>query len=46
MVETQALANPRKAPPGSLAGSILRQHHPELPSLTWDEILASSGWHD
>ncbi|MEU1961705.1 hypothetical protein [Nocardia sp. NPDC019304] len=46
MVETRALANPRKAPPGSLAGSILRQRHPELPSLTWDEILASSGWHD
>ncbi|MGV9971054.1 HD domain-containing protein [Nocardia beijingensis] len=46
VVETQALANPRKAPPGSLAGSILRQRHPELPSLTWDEILASSGWRD
>ncbi|MCP2293769.1 HD domain-containing protein [Nocardia amikacinitolerans] len=45
-VETQALANPRKAPPGSLPGEILRQRHPELPYLTWDAILATSGWGD
>ncbi|WP_067846008.1 HD domain-containing protein [Nocardia lijiangensis] len=45
-VERQALANPRKAPPGSLPGDILRQRHPELPYLTWDAILATSGWGD
>lgn len=46
VIEAQALADRRKAPPGSLAGEILRQRHPELPSLTWDAILASSGWRD
>ncbi|MGK8524372.1 HD domain-containing protein [Nocardia asteroides] len=45
-VETQALADPRKAPPGSLADVILRGRHPELPSVTWDDILATSGWRD
>lgn len=46
LVEAQALANPRKAPPASLAGELLRQRHPELPYLTWEAILASSEWGD
>ncbi|MFE7742671.1 HD domain-containing protein [Nocardia sp. NPDC057455] len=45
-IETQALANPRKAPPASLAGVIVQQRHPELPTLTWDAIVAMSGWGD
>ncbi|MEU4344321.1 hypothetical protein AB0H00_24180 [Nocardia sp. NPDC023852] len=46
VIEAQALADRRKASPGSLAGELVRQRHPELPSLTWDAILASSGWKD
>ncbi|MEU8894234.1 hypothetical protein AB0C65_00110 [Nocardia sp. NPDC048505] len=42
----QALADPRKAPPASLASLILHQRHPEAPYLTWDMILASSEWND
>ncbi|WP_043724266.1 HD domain-containing protein [Nocardia asiatica] len=45
-IEAQALANPRKAPPGSMASVLLRDRHPELPALTWDGILAMSGWGD
>ncbi len=43
-IEAQALADPRKAPPASLAGVIIQQRHPELPTLTWDAIVAMSGW--
>ncbi|MBF6469777.1 hypothetical protein IU427_32135 [Nocardia beijingensis] len=42
-IEAQAAANPRKAPPASLAGAILQQRHPEYPTLTWDAIVAMSG---
>ncbi|WP_063020833.1 HD domain-containing protein [Nocardia niwae] len=45
-IEAQAAANPRKAPPASLAGAILQQHHPEYPALTWDAIVAMNGWGD
>ncbi|MFF3227413.1 HD domain-containing protein [Nocardia suismassiliense] len=45
-IEAQALANPRKAPPASLAGEILRLRHPEIAQLSWDDIVATSGWHD
>ncbi|UGT68641.1 HD domain-containing protein [Nocardia gipuzkoensis] len=45
-IEAQALADPRKAPPASLAGAIIRQRHPELPTHTWDAIVAMSGWGD
>ncbi|BDU00830.1 hypothetical protein IFM12276_38580 [Nocardia sputorum] len=45
-IEAQAAANPRKAPPASLAGAILQQRHPEYPTLTWDAIVAMSGWGD
>ncbi|MBF6338120.1 HD domain-containing protein [Nocardia abscessus] len=45
-IEAQALADPRKAPPASLAGVIIQQRHPELPTLTWDAIVAMSGWGD
>jgi hypothetical protein len=43
---TQTLADPRKAPPMSLPGELLHQRHPELPYITWDDILAASGWQD
>ncbi|MFJ1455560.1 HD domain-containing protein [Nocardia sp. N2S4-5] len=45
-IETQALADPRKAMPGTLAGVIVREHHPDVPHLTWDAILATSIWND
>ncbi|MFG3618409.1 hypothetical protein [Nocardia sp. NPDC047654] len=45
-IEAQAVANPRKAPPTSLARAILQQRHPELPTLTWDAIVSMSGWGD
>ncbi|AXK85090.1 HD domain-containing protein [Nocardia farcinica] len=45
-IERQALADPRKAPPATLPGEIVHQRHPHLPYLTWDMILASSGWRD
>lgn len=45
-IEAQGLANPRKAPPTSLAGEIIRARHPEVTPLTWDDILASGGWRD
>ncbi|WP_328409791.1 hypothetical protein [Nocardia sp. NBC_00403] len=45
-IGNQALADPRKALPGMLAGEIVHQRHPELPYLTWDSILDSSGWRD
>lgn len=45
-IETQALANPRKAWPATLAGEIIHQRHPELPYMTWDSILDASGWRD
>lgn len=45
-IETQALANPRKAPPGTLAGEIVRERHPDAQRLTWDKILATSIWND
>ncbi|MFQ6393281.1 HD domain-containing protein [Nocardia sp. KC 131] len=45
-IEAQALANPRKAFTATLAGEIVHQRHPELPYLTWDSILDSSGWRD
>lgn len=45
-IEAQALADPRKAPLGSLPAEILRQRHPELPFPTWDSIVSSSGWGD
>ncbi|WP_067548248.1 HD domain-containing protein [Nocardia crassostreae] len=45
-IERQAVADPRKAPPGTLPGEIMRLRHPEVPQLTWDMILDSSGWQD
>ena len=45
-VEAQGLADPRKAPPMTFPGEILRQRHPELPYRTWDEICDSGGWGD
>ncbi|PXX58716.1 metal dependent phosphohydrolase [Nocardia tenerifensis] len=45
-IENQALVNPEKAPPGSLAREIIRAHHPEIPQMTWDDILATSQWAD
>lgn len=45
-IETQAQADPRKAVPGTLAGAIVREHHPDDPHLTWDAILATSIWND
>ncbi|MEV0293742.1 HD domain-containing protein [Nocardia sp. NPDC050710] len=45
-IEVQALADPRKAPPATLPGEIVHQRHPDLPYLTWDAIVASSGWGD
>ncbi|BCK55733.1 HD domain-containing protein [Nocardia wallacei] len=45
-IEAQALADPRKALPGTLAGAIVREHHPDTPHLTWDAILATSIWND
>ncbi|MBF6413761.1 HD domain-containing protein [Nocardia cyriacigeorgica] len=46
VIEAQALADPRKALPGTLPGEIVHQRHPELPYLTWDEIINSGGWGD
>lgn len=45
-IERQAVADPRKAPPGSLPGEIIRLRHPELVPYTWDMILDASGWQD
>ncbi|MBF6182640.1 HD domain-containing protein [Nocardia otitidiscaviarum] len=45
-IAKQVIANPRKAPPGSLAGEILRLRHPELVPFTWDTVLDTSGWRD
>ncbi|MFE7795995.1 HD domain-containing protein [Nocardia sp. NPDC057440] len=45
-IENQALANPSKAFPATLAGEIVHQRHPDLPYMTWDSILDSSGWRD
>ncbi|WP_067466610.1 HD domain-containing protein [Nocardia amamiensis] len=45
-IEAQALAKPQKALPGSLAGVLLQQRHPDLPSLTWEGILELSSWGD
>lgn len=45
-IERQAVADPRKAPPGSLPGEIIRLRHPELVPYTWDMILDMSGWQD
>jgi hypothetical protein len=42
----QALADPRKAPPTTLAGEIVHQRHPALPYLTWDMILDANTWRD
>ncbi|MBF6159897.1 HD domain-containing protein [Nocardia cyriacigeorgica] len=46
VIEAQALADPRKAVPGTLPGEIVHQRHPELPYPTWDEIINSGGWGD
>ncbi|MFF2391606.1 MULTISPECIES: HD domain-containing protein [unclassified Nocardia] len=46
IIERQAVADPRKAPPGSLPGEILRLRHPELVPYTWDTVLDTSGWQD
>ncbi|MFE3442435.1 HD domain-containing protein [Nocardia sp. NPDC059180] len=46
VIETQALADRRKAFPGTLPGELVHQRHPELPYLTWDEIIDASGWGD
>ncbi|MFE9783747.1 phosphohydrolase [Nocardia salmonicida] len=45
-IERQAVADPRKAPPGSLPGEITRLRHPKLVPYTWDMILEASGWQD
>ncbi|NEW43778.1 HD domain-containing protein [Nocardia cyriacigeorgica] len=46
VIETQALADPRKAFPGTLPGEIVHQRHPDLPYSTWDEIIDAGGWGD
>lgn len=45
-IEQQALAHPEKAMPTTLAGEIVRQHHPDLPYTTWDMIIAARGRQD
>ncbi|WP_062992829.1 HD domain-containing protein [Nocardia anaemiae] len=45
-IEAQTVANPNKAPLGTLPGEILRLRHPELAPPTWETILESSGWGD
>ncbi|AFU01095.1 HD domain-containing protein [Nocardia brasiliensis] len=42
----QGVANPEKAPPGSLAGEILRLRHPEIPRPTWEDFASMSEWGD
>ncbi|WP_280266781.1 HD domain-containing protein [Nocardia wallacei] len=44
-IESQAIAKPQKAVPGSLAGEIVRRQHPHLVP-TWDQLLSTSGWND
>ncbi|MBL1077293.1 hypothetical protein JK358_23100 [Nocardia sp. 2] len=46
VIERQATAHPHKAPPGSLAGEILRLRHPELLPFSWDIVVDGSGWKD
>ncbi|GAB2664699.1 HD domain-containing protein [Nocardia goodfellowii] len=45
-VERQVVADPRKAPPGSLPGEILRLRHPELAPFSWDTVLETNRWGD
>ncbi|MBF6210269.1 phosphohydrolase [Nocardia puris] len=45
-IAAQALADPRKAPPGSLTSVIMAEHHPEIPQPTWEMPLSSSEWGD
>ncbi|RDI60514.1 HD domain-containing protein [Nocardia pseudobrasiliensis] len=46
VIETQALANPRKASPGTLAADIIHSRHPSPLHPTWDMVLDSSIWRD
>ncbi|MGW0247676.1 HD domain-containing protein [Nocardia goodfellowii] len=45
-VELQALANPLKAPPCTLAGELVHQRHPELPYATLEMLFSHNGWDD
>ncbi len=45
-IAAQAIANPRKAPPVSLAAEILRAIHPDRPLPGWDTFTDASGWQD
>lgn len=45
-IEEQALANPRKAPPRTLAGELVHQRHPSLPYVTWDMAIDANPWGD
>ncbi|MGC5013763.1 HD domain-containing protein [Streptosporangium sp. DT93] len=45
-IVAQGLADPRKAPPMTLPGEILHQRHPELPYVTWDDMLDAVAWGD
>ncbi|MFD3925640.1 HD domain-containing protein [Streptomyces sp. NPDC058614] len=45
-IEEQALANPLKAPPRTLAGELVHQRHPSLPYVTWDMTLEANSWGD
>ncbi|RZQ62353.1 HD domain-containing protein [Amycolatopsis suaedae] len=42
----QALAEPGKAPPMTLAGEVLHQKHPALPYRTWADMVDANRWGD
>ncbi|WP_433710715.1 hypothetical protein ACQP2U_31070 [Nocardia sp. CA-084685] len=45
-IEAQTVADPNKAPLGTLPREILRLRHPKLAQPTWETIFVSSGWDD
>ncbi|MGX1804257.1 HD domain-containing protein [Nocardia sp. NPDC055321] len=45
-IERQVVADPHKAPPGSLPGEILRLSHPKLVPFTWNTVLDTNPWGD
>ncbi|MFE6861538.1 HD domain-containing protein [Nocardia sp. NPDC057668] len=45
-IERQVLADPHKAPPGTLSGEILRLTRPDLVPFTWNTVLETNSWGD
>ncbi|MCT7661849.1 HD domain-containing protein [Mycobacterium deserti] len=44
VIKSVAMANPMKAPPGTLPGELVRARHPELSLPTIEHYISANGW--